>query len=100
MIGGMTGVEKDVIPYGVVVEERNTSLEGINLIGLKRRNFTKKQLSDLRNFYKDLFCVDGASVFELVESLKEKYEGSKVVNDIIKFLTEDSKRHITTRIKK
>ena len=100
MIGVMTGVEKDVIPYGVVVEERNTSLEGINLIGLKRRNFTKKQLSDLRNFYKDLFCVDGASVFELVESLKEKYEGSKVVNDIIKFLTEDSKRHITTRIKK
>ena len=100
MIGGMSGVEKDVIPYGIVIEERKTSLEGINLVGLKRRNFTKKQINDLRHFYKELFCVDGASIFELVENLKEKYADSKVVNDVIKFLTEDSKRHITTKIKK
>ena len=97
MIGGMTGVEKDVIPYGVVVEPRKTSLEGINLIGLKRRNFTKKQMTELRHFYKDVFCVESASIFDLIEQLKEKYSESKVVNDIIKFITSDSKRHITVK---
>lgn len=99
MIGGMTGVEKDVVPYGVVVEPRRTSLEGINLVGLKRRNFTKKQMNDLRHFYKEVFCVESANIFDLIEELKGKYEGSKVVQDIIKFLSEDSKRHITVKVK-
>ena len=99
MIGGMTGVEKDVIPYGVVVEPRRTSLEGINLVGLKRRKFTKKQINDLRHFYKEVFCVESSNLFDLVEELKTKYEGSKVVNDIVKFLLQDSKRHITVKVK-
>lgn len=99
MIGGMTGVEKDVIPYGVVVEPRNTSLEGINLIGLKRRNFTKNEINNLRHFYKEVFCADGNNLFEIVESIKNKYDNSKVIKDIIKFLTTDSKRHITVKKK-
>ena len=99
MIGGMTGIEKDVIPYGVAVEPRKTSLEGINLVGLKRRKFTKKQINDLRHFYKEVFCVESSNLFELIEELKTKYEGSKVVNDIIKFLSQDSKRHITVKVK-
>ena len=99
MIGGMTGVEKDVVPYGVALEPRKTSLEGINLVGLKRRKFTKKQINDLRHFYKEAFCVESSNLFELIEELKTKYEGSKVVNDIIKFLSQDSKRHITVKVK-
>lgn len=97
MIGGMTGIEKDVIPYGVVVEKRSASLEGINIVGLKRRDFTNEQMNELRHFYKDVFCVDGSNMFELIENLKDKYSGSSVVNDIINFLESDSKRHITTK---
>ena len=99
MIGGMTGVEKDVIPYGVALEPRKTSLEGINLVGLKRRKFTKKQINDLRHFYKEAFCAESSNLFDLIEELKIKYEGSKVVNDIVKFLLQDSKRHITVKVK-
>lgn len=99
MIGGMTGIEKDVIPYGVAVEPRKTSLEGINLVGLKRRKFTKKQINDLRHFYKEVFCVESSNLFDLIEELKIKYEGSKVVEDIIKFLSQDSKRHITVKVR-
>ncbi len=97
MIGGMTAVERDVIPYGLVMGERRTSLEGINLVGLKRRNFTKEEMDNLRHFYKETFCVEGSNLFELVESLKENYKDCKVVNDIIDFVTLDSKRHITVK---
>lgn len=100
MIGGMTGVGSDVIPYGVVIEERNASLVGINLIGLKRRNFTKEEIDNLRHFYKDAFCVEGESLFDVIKELKKKYKGSKVVKDVIKFIGEDSKRHILTKYKK
>jgi UDP-N-acetylglucosamine acyltransferase len=97
MIGGMTGVERDVIPYGVVVEPRNTSLEGINLIGLKRRDFTKKQINELRHFYKEVFCGENGNIFEILEDIKEKYSKSKVVLDVIKFLSVDSKRHFIVK---
>ena len=43
------------------------------------------------------FCEKYSSI--ATENLKEKYADSKVVNDVIKFLAEDSKRHITTKIK-
>ena len=36
MIGGMTGVLHDVIPYGLSTGNRN-SLQGLNLIGLRRK---------------------------------------------------------------
>jgi UDP-N-acetylglucosamine acyltransferase len=99
MVGGMTAVERDVIPYGVVVEERTTSLEGINIIGLKKRKFTKKQMSDLRHFYKEVFCVEGESLLEVMENVREKYSNSRVVTDIIKFLTKNSKRHFIVKKK-
>lgn len=97
MVGGMTAVERDVIPYGLAIGERRTSLEGINLVGLKRRDFTKDEMDNLRHFYKEAFCVDGSNLFELVESLKENYKDCQVVNDIIDFVMLDSKRHITVK---
>lgn len=99
MIGGMTAVEHDVIPYGVVVEERTTSLEGINIIGLKRRNFTKKDMNNLRSFYKELFCSSSGNIFDIVGNIKEKYIDSKVVMDIINFISIESKRHFITKRK-
>lgn len=99
MIGGMTAVERDVIPYGVVVEERTTSLEGINLVGLKRRNFTKKDMNNLRSFYKEAFCSNYGNIFTIIDELKDKYKASKVVMDIIDFISKDSKRHFTTKRK-
>ena len=43
MIGGMTGVLKDVIPFGLSVGNRN-HLQGINLIGLRRKNYENKKI--------------------------------------------------------
>ena len=51
MIGGMTGVSRDVIPYGLSFGNRNY-LGGINLVGLRRKNVTNKEILTLRKHTK------------------------------------------------
>ena len=46
MIGGMTGVSRDVIPYGLSFGNRNY-LQGLNLIGLRRKNIPNKDILSL-----------------------------------------------------
>ena len=43
MIGGMSGVEQDVIPYGSVIGNR-ARLAGLNVVGLKRRGFSRDDI--------------------------------------------------------
>jgi UDP-N-acetylglucosamine acyltransferase len=96
MVGGMSGVDKDVIPYGTVLNTERASLEGLNLVGLKRRKFSKNEISSLRKFFKDLF-VKGDNLFETLEKIKDEYKDSKTVRDIVDFLNFDSKRHFCTK---
>jgi UDP-N-acetylglucosamine acyltransferase len=54
MIGGMTGVLKDVIPFGLSIGNRNY-LQGLNLIGLRRKNYENKKIMELDRAYKEIF---------------------------------------------
>ena len=54
MIGGMTGVLKDVIPFGLSFGNRN-HLKGINLIGLRRKKYENKKILELGEAYKKIF---------------------------------------------
>ena len=56
MIGGMTGVSQDVIPYGLSLGNRN-SLQGLNLIGLRRAKFENKDILELSEAYKEIFAT-------------------------------------------
>jgi UDP-N-acetylglucosamine acyltransferase len=58
MIGGVTGVEGDVIPFGLVMGDR-ARLQGLNQVGLRRRGFSREDIHALRNFYQALFLVEG-----------------------------------------
>jgi UDP-N-acetylglucosamine acyltransferase len=90
MIGGVSGVVGDVIPYGIVVGERAV-LEGLNVVGMRRRNFTKQRLQIVRNFYQRLF--HGAGTFaQRLESLKDESASDPAVDDIIRFLTAERHR--------
>ena len=53
MIGGMTGVLHDVIPYGLSTGNRN-ALQGLNLIGLRRAKFDNKNILGLTKAYKEI----------------------------------------------
>lgn len=94
MIGGMAGVENDVIPFASVISERGW-LGGLNLIGMKRHKFSREEIHNLRNFYKDFFIdYDNVSKTEKLTKLKEKYSDSEVVKYITNFLSVESKRGI------
>lgn len=96
MIGGMTGITKDVIPYGTVVEKRTASLQSLNLIGLNRRNFDRNEINQLRHFYKDVFESESGIMSELIKEAEIKYKDSKLVMNVINFLSLDSKRGFYT----
>ena len=94
MIGGLAAVVADVIPYGTVMGERAT-LEGLNLVGLKRRGAEKSEINGLRNAYKLLFSGSG-SLRDRAATMQMEYASNALVQDVTSFILEDSSRHIST----
>jgi UDP-N-acetylglucosamine acyltransferase len=90
MIGGMSGVEQDVIPYGSVLGNR-AHLAGLNLIGLKRRGFTRDDIHTLRNAYRLLFAQEG-TLQERLDDVAEMYAKVAVVMEIVAFMRAASNR--------
>ena len=93
MVGGMTGVLHDVIPYGLSIGNRNY-LQGLNLIGLRRANFNNKDILGLTEAYKEIFATKNLS--ENLTKLNGEFKENILVKDIIKFITKDKKRSICT----
>jgi len=97
MVGGMSGVEFDVIPYGSVLGDR-ARLCGLNLVGLKRRGFSKDDIDGIRKAYRMLFAEEG-TIRERVEDVASEFSDSALVNDVLEFIraviSAESKRSLT-----
>ena len=92
IIGGMSGVISDVIPYGSVKGDRAV-LAGLNIIGLRRRRFTKQQITGLREAYEALFSVTG-TLRERIEAVARSGVEDDAVREIVDFLRADAGRPI------
>jgi UDP-N-acetylglucosamine acyltransferase len=93
MIGGMTGVLHDVIPYGLSTGNRN-SLQGLNLIGLRRAKFENKDILGLSEAYKEIFATK--NFLENISKLNSSYQDNYLVKNVINFILKDKKRSICT----
>ena len=93
MIGGMTGVLHDVIPYGLSTGNRN-SLQGLNLIGLRRAKYENKEILGLSEAYKKIFSTK--NFIENIYKLNNSYQDNQLVKNVIDFITKDKKRSICT----
>ena len=93
MIGGMTGVLHDVIPYGLSTGNRN-SLQGLNLIGLRRAKFENKDILELSDAYKKIFATK--NINENISKLNGSFQENSLVKNVIDFITKDKKRSICT----
>ena len=93
MIGGMTGVLHDVIPYGLSTGNRN-SLQGLNLIGLRRSKFENKEILGLSEAYKEIFATKNLT--KNISKLNGSFQGNQLVKEVIDFITKDKKRSICT----
>jgi len=90
MIGGVSGVEGDVIPFGSVIGNR-ARLSGLNVIGLQRRGFDKTQVHALRRAFRDLFSNEGVFA-ERLEAVRTSYGHDKLVAEVLAFIDAPSKR--------
>ena len=97
MIGGMTGVLKDVIPFGLSFGNRNY-LQGINLIGLRRKKYENKKILELDTAYKKIFSSE--KLHENLAKINGEFNENELVKEVINFIAKDKKRPICTPLAK
>ena len=93
MIGGMTGVLKDVIPFGLSIGNRNY-LEGLNLIGLRRKKYENQKIMELNNAYKEIFKDENFQ--DNLSKINGQFKNNELINEVISFIAKDKKRPICT----
>jgi UDP-N-acetylglucosamine acyltransferase len=92
MVGGMSGVERDVIPYGQVTGDR-ARLTGLNIVGMQRRGFSREDINGLRSAYQFLFHSGGV-LSDRVNEAAEQFGEIGPVADVIAFIRANSNRAI------
>ena len=91
-IGGMTTVVKDVIPYGISLGNKQV-LNGLNIVGLKRRGFSREEIHELRAAYRMMFAPEG-SFSERLSDCAKQYSKHAQVMEILEFIKTANKRPI------
>ena len=97
MIGGMTGVLNDVIPFGLSFGNRNY-LKGVNLIGLRRKKYDNKKIIELNEAYKNIFS--SKNLHENLNKVNGQYKNNDLVTEVTNFISKDKKRPICTPLTK
>ena len=97
MIGGMCGVVRDIIPYGIAHGNRS-KLQGLNLIGLRRKNIPNQDIMILSEAYKEIFKNENLT--ENLNNLKVELKEHDLVREVLNFIEKDKKRPICTPFSK
>lgn len=90
MVGGMSGVEQDVIPYGMAIGDR-ARLTGLNIVGMKRSGCEREEIRTLRAAYEVLFGPHD-TLQERLQRVEEEYGWAAPVQDLVAFVRADSSR--------
>ena len=92
MVGGMTGVLSDVIPFGLSLGNRN-SLIGLNLIGLRRAKISNENIKIMQEAYSIIFKSENFRTN--IDNLNSEIKSNDYVNKIINFINSDKKNPIS-----
>ena len=93
-VGGMSGLENDLIPYGMAIGNR-ARLNGLNIVGLQRRGFAREQIHALRRAYRLLFADEG-TLKERVDDVATSFEDNPIVQEIVAYIRADRKKSLCT----
>ena len=90
MVGGVSCVRADVIPFGLV-NGQVAVLERLNIVGMKRRKFTNQRLATVRAFYKKLF--HGPGIFaERLDAAQPMASEDPAIAEILAFIGDGKHR--------
>ena len=97
MVGALTAVRSDVIPYGLA-NGQNARLAGLNLVGMKRRKFTRERLAKIRSFYLKLF--HGPDIFaERLNEARQQAGVDPAIAEILDFIDAGKHRELCQPLK-
>ena len=91
MIGGLSAVESDVVPYGLVTGNR-AKLLGLNVVGLRRANYSNQEIIELKNIFNKIFNSDEIKK----EANTHLSTENKLAKKLIDFIVVDSSRGLCT----
>lgn len=92
MIGGTSGVKYDVPPFAMIIAQEPKNI-GINVVGLRRHQFSREDLLCLKESY-DIFLDENFTMAQSIQVLREKFNNNKAVSELILFLSEKSIRGV------
>ena len=96
MIGGMSGVENNIIPYGLYMGIRS-NIRGLNLIGLKRKGLDKDKIKLINSTFKKIFDSKN-NILENINSLNDNELSIIEIKEMIKFINSNFKRGLSRYI--
>ncbi|MDR1910401.1 MAG: acyl-[acyl-carrier-protein]--UDP-N-acetylglucosamine O-acyltransferase, partial [Holosporales bacterium] len=85
MIGGMSGIERDLIPYGTAIGDR-ASLTGLNVVGLKRCGYSRADIQTLQAAYEQIFTQSSGALEDRVQKVRSTFSKSTCVQELTDFL--------------
>ena len=97
MVGGLSGVRSDVIPFALA-SGHYAALTGLNLVGMKRRKFTRERLAALRSFYNNLFHGPGVFLERLAE-IRHLGSTDPAIAEILSFIDAGKNRELCQPVK-
>jgi UDP-N-acetylglucosamine acyltransferase len=93
MIGGLTGVNRDVIPYAMAFGD-HVELAGLNLIGLKRRGLSRETINAMRATFREVFYGTSGSIADRARAAGARFAGVAEVSEIVDFILADAKQEL------
>ena len=89
MIQGGTRLGKDIPPYTVAGREP-VSYVGLNIVGLRRRGFSREQINNIQEIYRYLY-LSGYNISQALEKIESEISESDERTDIIDFVRASSR---------
>ncbi len=93
MVSGTAGVNEDVMPFGTVLTVKS-KLGGLNLIGMKRRGFSRDEIHEIRGAYRILAKDYEGTLNDKIELIRNKYKDSRPIRELLAFIDTLPQRHL------
>lgn len=91
MVGGLSAVENDVVPFGLVIGNR-AKLLGLNIVGLRRANYKNQAIKELKDIFNAIF--NSNEIKNETNSYKDT--NNELAKKLIDFIVVDSSRGLCT----
>ena len=93
MVGGLTGVNRDVIPYAMAFGD-HAELAGLNLIGLKRSGLGRAEINALRGAFRYIFHGRSGNLALRAREALDRWPEVAQVREMVEFILADAKQEL------